>query len=79
MEGILGWYGESSEVQFTGGGRGGGGENFGILESISVCCIDSRGTWGKKWYGQYRSDRTVSDAPVTRDLSAVSGSGLGKI
>ena len=25
--------------------------------------IDSRGTWGKKWYGQYRSDRTVSDAP----------------
>ena len=25
--------------------------------------IDSRGTWGKKWYCQYRSDRTVCDAP----------------
>ena len=26
--------------------------------------IDSRGTWSKKWYGQYRSDRTVSGTPV---------------
>ena len=25
--------------------------------------IASRGTWGKKWYGQYGSDRTVSDTP----------------
>ena len=33
------------------------------LESRSVYFIDSRGTWAKKWYGQYRSDRTVSDAP----------------
>ena len=32
------------------------------FESRSVYFIDSRGAWAKKWYGQYRSDRTVSDA-----------------
>ena len=26
--------------------------------------IGSRGTWGKKLYCQYHSDRTVSDAPA---------------
>ena len=64
-EGILVWYGQPSEVQFTRGGAGSGScaENFGNLDPRSVYFIDSRCTWGKNGYGQYRSDRTVSDAP----------------
>ena len=27
--------------------------------------VDSQGVWGEKWCGQYRSDRTVSDAPAS--------------
>ena len=39
--------------------------------------IDSRGNWGKKWYGQYRSDRTVSDAPDgAMFVSAITNSGI---
>ena len=45
---------------------------FEILEPRSVHFIDSRGTWGKKWYSQYRSDRTVSDAPVTEHAHSAS-------
>ena len=57
---ILVWYGQPSEVQFTRGGEVGETK---ILDPRSVYFIDSRGIWGKKWYGQYRSDRTVCDAP----------------
>ena len=62
-EGILVWYGQQSGVQFTRGGVVAEPKCFGNLDHRSVYFIDSRGTWGKKWYGQYRSDRTVSDAP----------------
>ena len=30
-----------------------------------MCFIDPRGTWGKMWYSQYRSDCSLSDAPVS--------------
>ena len=66
-QGILVWYGQPSEVQFTRGGSGGRAENFGILDPRSVYFVDSRGIWGKKWYGQYRSDCTVCDAPEWND------------
>ena len=40
-------------------------KGFQNLESKSVRWIDSRGIWGKQWYGQYHSDRSVSDTPCS--------------
>ena len=47
------------------GGGGGLLKNWEILSPNSCSFIDSRCGWGeKKWYIQYRSDRSVSGAPA---------------
>ena len=63
-KGNSGWYGQPPGVQFIGR-RGGSAANFQNLESKSVFFIYSWGAWVQKWYGQYRSDRSVSDAPAS--------------
>ena len=46
-------------------------KRFANLDPRSGLLIDSQGTRDAKWYGQYRSDRSVSDAPCKQSDSDI--------